>query len=135
MIQKLEVVTIVVRDYDEALAFYTEKLGFTKISDQVFGPGIRWITVAPAGQSSPQITLQKPEAAMHGEAHAKQMLELVGKNPTWSFNTDDCRKTYEELKGRGVHFSQPPTEQMWGVEALFQDLYGNTFSLLEPRSA
>jgi predicted enzyme related to lactoylglutathione lyase len=133
MITELNVVTIIVRDYDEALSFYTEKLGLRKMSDDMFGPGVRWVTVAPAGQNAPVITLQKPEPAMHGEEQAKEMLKLVGKNPTWSFNTDDCRKTYEELSARGVHFSEPPSEQMWGVQAVFEDLYGNSFALVEPR--
>lgn len=133
MITKLVRVTILVRDYDEALQFYTEKLGLEKHDDIPFGPGVRWVTVAPAGQADIEIVLQQPHAAMHGEEHAGAMAARVGQSPTWVFNTDDCRKTYAELQERGVHFTSAPEEQPYGVEAVFQDLYGNSFSLLQAR--
>lgn len=132
MISKLNIVTILVHDQEKALAFYTEKLGLEKRSDQMFGPSVRWVTVAPKGQSEVEIVLQKPEAALHGEQQAKEMTALVGKNPTWSFGTSDCRKTYETLKAKGVKFVSPPTKMPYGVEAIFLDLYSNSFSLLEP---
>jgi len=135
MIDKLNVVTILVRDQDEALHFYVDKLGFEKRDDEMFGPGIRWLTVAPPRQQEVEIVLQKPEPAMHGEEQAEAMLAMVGKMPTWSFATDDCRATYEALSARGVNFVQPPEERPYGVEALFQDLYGNVFSLLEQKEA
>lgn len=133
MINKLNVVTILVRDQEEALRFYTEKLGFEKRADQMFGPGVRWLTVAPPDQEEVEIVLQKPDPAMHGEEQAEAMLALVGKTPTWSFSTNDCRAAHETLSDRGVNFVQPPEEQPYGVEALFEDLYGNVFSLLEQR--
>jgi len=133
MIDKLNVVTILVRDQEEALRFYTDKLGFDKRSDEMFGPGVRWLTVAPPGQQEVEIVLQKPEPAMHGEEQAEAMMAQVGKMPTWSFATDDCRAAYETLSSRGVNFVQAPEERPYGIEALFEDLYGNVFSLLEQK--
>lgn len=135
LITSLARVTILVRDQDEALRFYTDKLGLEKRADVTFGPGMRWLTVAAKGQKDPEIVLLKPEASMHGEAPAKQLLERVGQGTAWVFFTDDCRKTHETLRSRGVNFLNPPREQPYGVEAVFEDLYGNTFSLLEPRDA
>src|SRR6185437_5100786 len=122
MITRLARVTIYVHDQDEALAFYTEKLGLEKRSDVTFGPGARWLTVAPAGQTDFEILLQSPVPAMHGEEFAQKISERVGQGTTWVFFTDDCRADYETLKGRGVSFSSEPQEQPYGVEAVFQDL-------------
>ncbi len=131
-ITKLTHVTILVRDYDEALRFYTEALGFEKRADQTFGPCAHWLTVAPKGQDI-QIVLQKPEPALHGEAGAKKMSERIGQGTTWVLGTDDCQKTYEEFSARGVKFTGPPREVPWAVQAVFQDLYGNSFALVQPR--
>lgn len=135
MITKLTVVGIMVHDQDEALRFYTEKLGFVKHTDQTFGPGFRWLTVAPIEQSDVEIVLQKPDPNMMGEEKAKILVEGIGNAPTWSYSVDDCRKTYEELVAKGVKFSSPPTEQFYGVEAVCEDLYGNSISLVEPSPA
>jgi len=132
MITRLARVTIYVHNQDEALAFYTEKLGLEKRSDVTFGPGARWLTVAPAGQADFEILLQSPVPAMHGAEFAQKISERVGQGTTWVFFTDDCRADYATLKGRGVSFSSEPQEQPYGVEAVFQDLYGNSFSLLQP---
>ncbi|MBI2954788.1 MAG: VOC family protein [Chloroflexi bacterium] len=132
MITGLARVTILVWDQDEALAFYVEKLGLEKRADMVFGPGMRWLTVAPRDQKELEIVLLKPEMAMHGEEGARKLAERIGQSPPGVFFTDDCRATYETLRSRGVNFLRPPQEQMYGVEATFEDLYGNTFSLLQP---
>ncbi len=104
---KLGCVTILMRDYDEALRFYTEILGFEKLADEKFGPGARWVTVAPRGQDI-QIVLQKPEPAMHGEERAGKLTERIGQGTTWVLRTNDCRKTHEELQARGVKFTSSP---------------------------
>lgn len=133
LITRLARVTIYVRNQDDALKFYTETLGLEKRADMTFGPGARWLTVAPIGQSDIEIVLQEPVPAMHGEEFARQIGERVGQGTTWVFNTDDCRAEYETLKGRGVTFVSEPQEQPYGTEAVFVDLYGNSFSLLQPR--
>ena len=132
MIDQLRIVTIVVEDQAEAHAFYTETLGFETRSDETFGPGIRWLTVAPPGQSEVEILLQQPDPAQHGEEGAEALAALVGRNPTWSFHTNDLDGTYEELRSAGVTFVSNPADRPYGREAVFEDLYGNRFSLLEP---
>jgi len=134
MIKELNHVTILVKEYDEALRFYTEVLGLEKRMDAQFGPGARWVTVAPKGHNGLEIVLQKPEPGMHGESGAKAMAERIGQNTTWAFGTDDCHKTHQELTAKGVKFTSPPKEMPWGVQAVFQDLYGNTFALVQGRN-
>lgn len=133
MIKALNHVTILVKEYDEALRFYTDVLGLEKRMDAQFGPA-RWVTVAPRGGNGLEIILQKPEPSMHGETGAKTMAQRVGQNTTWVFGTDDCRKTHQELAAKGVKFTSPPQEQPWGVQAVFQDIYGNSFALVQSRN-
>jgi catechol 2,3-dioxygenase-like lactoylglutathione lyase family enzyme len=117
-IDRVATVTIAVEDQDEALRWFTEKLGFERRLD-ISGPGIRWLTVAPRKQAEVELLL------------ASWFPEHVGKNATCVVATEDCRETYAELKGRGVEFSQTPQERPYGVEAVFQDLYGNRYALVE----
>jgi uncharacterized glyoxalase superfamily protein PhnB len=117
-IDKVSTVTIAVEDENEALRWFTEKLGFEKRLD-LSGPGLRWLTVAPKNQKEVEFLL------------ATWFPEHVGKNATCVVDTRDCRKTYEELKGRGVKFKQEPQQRPYGVEAVFQDLCGNTYALVQ----
>jgi uncharacterized glyoxalase superfamily protein PhnB len=133
LIKKVIRVTILVRDQDEALSWYTEKLGFKKTADQQFGPGSRWLTVAPKDQKELQIVLLKPDAAMHGKKMAQELTQRIGQGTTWVLEVDSCRKTYQELTSRGVKFRGPPEERPYGMEAVFEDLYGNPWDLLEPK--
>jgi predicted enzyme related to lactoylglutathione lyase len=125
MLTKLAVVTILVRDQDEALQFYTEKLGLEKMDDMNFGEDNRWLTVTAPRQKDVQIFLQK------ADSFGVDLMDSVGRAPSWAFNTDNCRETYETLKARGVVFVSEPKEQPWGIEATFEDLYGNKFSVVE----
>jgi catechol 2,3-dioxygenase-like lactoylglutathione lyase family enzyme len=134
MITRLARVTILVRDQDEALSFYTEKLGFIKKADVPLG-ATRWLTIAPAGQDDLEVVLQQPNLAFHGAEQARVMLERVGQAPTWVLATDDCQGDYERLSAMGVRFASPPQRQMYGIEAVLLDLYGNSFSLLQAPSA
>ena len=129
MLTKLAVVTIIVRDQDEALQYYTEKLGLEKMDDVNFGEGNRWLTVTAPQQKDVQIFLQK------ADSFGVDATDQVGKATRWAFNTDNCRETYETLKARGVKFLSEPKEQPWGIEASFEDLYGNTFSIVEEPAA
>jgi predicted enzyme related to lactoylglutathione lyase len=124
LITRLDHVTVFVKDYDEALKWYTETLGFEKTADQAFGKGQRWLTVAPRGQKGSEIVLAKADG---------QHTELVGKQALWVFHTTDCQKTYEALRARGVKFRQPPAKVGWGGQAIFEDLYGNEFVLLSDK--
>jgi predicted enzyme related to lactoylglutathione lyase len=119
---KLTNVVVYVDDQDEALRWYTEKLGLEKRVDQKFGEGQRWLTVAAKGTDL-ELTLQKAKAG------AKQTL---GADNRWVFSAKDCQKTYETLKARGVNFLSPPKSQPWGVQGVFQDPFGNEFFLVCP---
>ena len=132
MITKLVHVTVIVRDQEEALRFYTEKLGMEKREDRTMGT-YRWLTVAPKG-SAVAIVLQKPAAPFQQPDEIERMLADVGHGTTWVVETDDCKHDYEAMQARGVTFTSAPSELPWGVSAVFQDLYGNKYNLLEPRA-
>jgi predicted enzyme related to lactoylglutathione lyase len=124
MLTKLSIVTILVRDQDEALRFYTEKLGLEKKDDMQFGEE-RWLTVAASEQKDLEIFLAR------ADSFGMDLMAHVGKAPAWAFNTDNCRETYETLSARGVKFKSAPEEKPWGIQAVFEDLYGNTFSIVQ----
>lgn len=129
---QLTMISVLVKDQDEALHFYTEKLGLEKRLDVTYRPGLRLVTVAPKGQRKPEIALAKPDATLHGEEYVRELIGQIGQGTTWMFDTDNCRQTYETLLARGVKFISGPTKQLYGVEAVFEDPYGNIFSLVEP---
>lgn len=128
----LAVISILVADQDEALHFYIEKLGLEKRVDIEFGPGLRLLTVAPKGQKKPEIALAKPDIGLHGQERVQELMTQIGQGLPWVFDTNDCHKTYERLLARGIKFVSTPTKQLYGVEAVFEDPYGNIFSLLQP---
>jgi catechol 2,3-dioxygenase-like lactoylglutathione lyase family enzyme len=137
MITRLLHVNVFVLDQDRAKKFYTEKLGFEVRSDTVMD-GFRWLTVGPKGQPDLNILLAKPAPPMFSEEDAEALRGLVAKGSMAGgvLETDDCRRTYEELKKKGVEFLQEPAERPYGVEALLRDDSGNWFSLTErPKSA
>ena len=125
-------VSVFVKDQDEALTFYTEKLGLEKRTDVSYGPGLRFVTVAPQGQRKPEIALAKPDETLHSVERVQEILARVGHNVHYLFDTDNCQEMYERLCARGIKFVSSPTRQLYGVEAIFEDLDGNMFSLLEP---
>ncbi len=128
----LAIISILVGDQDAALSFYTEKLSLEKRADVTYGPGMRWVTVAPKGQRKPEIALAKPDAQLHRIAAVQQSVERSEQIISGVFDTEDCCKMYSTLLARGVRFLRPPTKQLYGMEAVFADPYGNLFSLLEP---
>ncbi len=143
----LSIISILVEDQDVALRFYTEKLGLEKRADVMYGPGMRWVTVAPKCQRKPEIALARLDANLHGTAVVSGMMRRLDRAVQLGqvgqmgpgeqvvsgvFDTDDCCKMYSTLLARGVIFLRPPTKQLYGVEAVFEDPYGNLFSLLEP---
>jgi uncharacterized glyoxalase superfamily protein PhnB len=133
-ITRLNFATILVRDYDEALHWYTEVLGFTKLRDQSFGAGHRWVVVAPKGQKEIGIVLAMPRPLAAGDKTADHM-DRLGKETNWVFQVEDVRRLYETLSARGVKFVEKPTDQPWGtVQAVFEDLYGNIFVVESPRT-
>jgi catechol 2,3-dioxygenase-like lactoylglutathione lyase family enzyme len=136
MIRKLNHVNVFVLDQDRAKEFYTEKLGFEVRSDSVLD-GFRWLTVGPKDQADLAILLAYPAPPMFSPEDAETVRALVAKGALGGgvFETDDCRKTFEELSAKGVTFLQEPAERPYGTEALFRDDSGNWFSLTQSKWA
>jgi catechol 2,3-dioxygenase-like lactoylglutathione lyase family enzyme len=137
MIDKISFVTIWVHDQDEALAFYTEKLGF-ELRDDVTVPELnnfRWVTVGVPGQDMAVALVAVPGPPVFDDETRQQILAVMSKGAAGGlmFSTDDCRATYEELKGRGVEFAQEPTEQPYGIDAALRDPSGNQARLVQQR--
>lgn len=132
MIKSIDLATVIVRDQEEAIQFYTEKLGFEKKHDAQFGPNARWVTVAPPGSNGTQFILWDPRHWMSPEA-AEGMLALIGKMPGFVLGTDDCRATIADLEGKGVKVSRQPEDQPYGVEAVIEDTFGNSMVVVETR--
>jgi catechol 2,3-dioxygenase-like lactoylglutathione lyase family enzyme len=125
-----------VHDQDEALAFYTEKLGL-ELREDVTVPELgnfRWLSVGVPGQPDVAITLMAvPGPPVFDEETRRQILALLAKGAAGGLfhATDDCRASYEELSGRGVEFLQEPTEQPYGIDAGFRDPSGNNFRIVQ----
>lgn len=124
-----------VDDQDAALAFYTEKLGM-EVREDVTMPELgnfRWLSVGVPGQDVSITLMAIPGAPVFDEETRAQIRELLAKGVSGGlfFVTDDCRGTYEELKKRGVEFTQEPTEQPYGLDAGFRDSAGNHFRMME----
>jgi len=132
MISRISHVCIYVLDQDSAYEFYVNKLGFSVTTDAPMGPGMRWLTVTPPEQPEIEITLMEVREGMSfTKETAEQMRNLVKKG-TFGFGVFECNDiyaTYEELKAKGVAFKKEPTQEFYGVEALFKDDSGNWFSL------
>ncbi|MFW5696557.1 MAG: VOC family protein [Phototrophicaceae bacterium] len=134
MISHLSHTGIFVKDQDEALRFYTEKLGF-ELRDDMTIEGYRWLTVGAKGHPELELVLSalKPGGELNEEGvELYTRLQDNGQLGGGVLHTDDCRKTYEELKAKGVEFVRPPEEHPYGVEAVFKDNSGNWFSLVQP---
>jgi len=138
MIQRLSHATIYVLDQDAAYDFYVNKLGFEVRTDARMDNGFRWLTVGPKGQPDLEIALMPTTPGHNMDQETSDMLRnLIRKGVigVGVLEAADVQKTYEELKARGVEFSQAPQERFYGIEALFKDDSGNWFSLtqrLEP---
>jgi len=134
MITRLSHATLYVLDYDQALDFYVGKLGFEVRNDVKMDNGFRWVTVYAKDNPELEIILYEPHPlGQIDQETADQLRSLLEKGVLGNgvFATDDCRKTYQELKAKGVEFIQPPKETFYGIEAVFKDGCGNWFSLTE----
>jgi catechol 2,3-dioxygenase-like lactoylglutathione lyase family enzyme len=136
MLKQLTTVQVWVHDQDEALAFYTDKLGLelrTDVTVPELG-NFRWLTVGVPGQDDVAITLMAvPGPPVFDAETQAQIKALVAKGAATGlfFTTDDAQATYEELKGRGVEFQQEPSEQPYGIDAGFRDPSGNQMRMLQ----
>jgi len=129
MSQGVGVAGVYVRDQDEALNFYVEKLGFEVHTDARNGD-YRWLTVQYPGQAT-----FKPQPPTVDEATAERLSEAVAKGamPPLVLVVEDCRKAYQEFRSRGVEFTQEPVERYGSVDASFRDPSGNGWKLIEAR--
>jgi uncharacterized glyoxalase superfamily protein PhnB len=137
---KISTAQLWVHDQDEALAFYTDKLGMEVRADVTLPElgDFRWLTVAPPGQTDVAIVLMAiPGPPVMDADTQKEVRQLMGKGfaGTVFLTTDDCQASYEELRARGVEFTEPPEERPYGVDAGFRDPSGNAFRLTEVRLA
>ena len=125
-----------VHDQEEALAFYTEKLGFEVRADVTLPEmgDFRWLTVSPPGQEDVTIVLMEiPGPPAMDEGTARQVEDLMAKGFAGSvfLTTDDCQADYEQLKARGVEFTEAPQERPYGIDSGFRDPSGNSIRLTE----
>ena len=136
MLTQLANVQVWVHDQDEALAFYTEKLGL-ELREDVTVPemgNFRWLSVGVPGQDDVAIVLMAvPGPPVFEEETRAQIHALLAKGASGGlfFTTDDVRGTFEELKARGVEFTQEPTEQPYGIDAGLRDSSGNQFRMVQ----
>jgi catechol 2,3-dioxygenase-like lactoylglutathione lyase family enzyme len=134
MTQGVGVASIYVRDQDEALGFYVQKLGF-RVHTDVRNGDYRWLTVQHPDQPSFQLGLFKPQPPTVDEATAQTLEGAVAKGamPPLVLVVDDCRAAYEEFGGRGVEFTQEPIERYGSVDASFRDPSGNGWKMIQAR--
>jgi catechol 2,3-dioxygenase-like lactoylglutathione lyase family enzyme len=134
MSQGIDVVGVYVRDQDEALEFYVEKLGF-RVHTDAKGGEYRWLTVQHPEQPSFQLGLFLPGPPVHDAATAQQLREVVAKGamPPLVLVVDDCRAACERLRAQGVELTQEPVERYGSVDAGFRDPSGNGWKLIEAR--
>jgi predicted enzyme related to lactoylglutathione lyase len=127
-----------VDDQDEALAFYTDKVGMEVRADVTLAEmgDFRWLTVGPPGQDDVSIVLMAiPGPPVFDDETAAQVRELMAKGAAAGvfLTTDDCRSSYEELRGRGVEFDEAPEERPYGIDSGFRDPSGNRIRLTQVR--
>lgn len=131
MKQALALVSLVVRDYDEGLKFFAGTLGFAIIEDTyIADQDKRWVVVAPPGSSGARLLLARA-SNIEQTAHIGNQ---TGGRVFLFLHTDDLRRDYEGYKAKGVEFVRPPREESYGTVAVFLDLYGNLWDLIEPKT-
>jgi catechol 2,3-dioxygenase-like lactoylglutathione lyase family enzyme len=131
MQQSLAHIALVVRDYDEAIAYYTQVLGFELLEDEERGPGKRWVLVAPRGNRGTSLLLAR---AANPEQQSRVGNQTGGRVFLF-LHTDDFRRDYQALLAHGVHFVEQPRYETYGTVVVFEDLYGNRWDLIERKGA
>jgi catechol 2,3-dioxygenase-like lactoylglutathione lyase family enzyme len=124
-------VAFLVRDYDEAIIWFADKLGFALLEDTPMGPGKRWVLVAPPGASGTSLLLARAageqQAGMVGNQGAGRVFLFL--------QTDDFERDHAHMRAEGVKFLEEPRKESYGTVAVFEDLYGNKWDLLGPSGA
>jgi len=127
MTQSITRIALLVRDYDEAIAYYTGRLGFALIEDTPLGDGKRWVVVAPPGGTGSALLLARAATP----EHAARVGDQTGGRVFLFLATDDFWRDYHVLRSRGVTFAEEPRREAYGTVAVFVDLYGNRWDLLQ----
>jgi len=127
MTQQLGQLSLLVRDYDEAITYYTQTLGFELLEDTSLSATKRWVRVSPPG-SSCHLLLAKAA----NETQEKQIGHQAGGRVFLFLYTDDFYRDYENYRAKGVEFIREPTQESFGIVSVFKDLYGNLWDLIEP---
>jgi catechol 2,3-dioxygenase-like lactoylglutathione lyase family enzyme len=127
MKQTIAHIALVVDDYDEAIKFYTEKLQFTLLEDTVQSPTKRWVLVAPKGSKECSLLLAKGV----GEEQRSRIGNQTGGRVFLFLQTDDFWRDYQNLQSQGINFVREPKNEEYGTVAVFEDLYGNLWDLIE----
>lgn len=125
----LGAIALLVRDYDEAIAYFTDCLGFTLVEDAPQGAGKRWVVVAPPGSRETRLLLAKAVGPRQLQAVGDQS----GGRVFLFLETEDFRASYEAMRAKGVRFCEAPREEAYATVVVFEDLYGNRWDLLQPR--
>ncbi|MFD9542596.1 VOC family protein [Streptomyces sp. NPDC060022] len=124
----IALVTLVVRDYDEALSFYTDALGFELVEDTDRGDGSRWVVVRPRGTQGTGLLLARAK----GDAQLAAVGAQAGGRVGLFLHTGDFAGDHERMRAAGVRFLEEPRHEVYGSVAVFEDLYGNRWDLLQP---
>ncbi|MFD7281561.1 VOC family protein [Streptomyces sp. NPDC059862] len=127
--RRIALVTLVVDDYDEAIRFYTEALGFRLVEDAPRPDGSRWIVVGPGAEGTGTALLL---ARAKGEAQCDRVGDQTGGRVGFFLHTDDFARDHARMLAAGVTFLEQPRHEPYGTVAVFQDLYGNRWDLLQP---
>ena len=127
---RIATVTLVVDDYDAAIAFYRDKLGFDLVADTPLGDGKRWVVVAPKGGKGAKLLLAQAD----GPTQAAHVGNQTGGRVGFFLETDDFARDHAAFTAAGVVFREAPRHEPYGSVAVFEDLYGNTWDLIEPKS-
>ena len=130
MKQKIGAISLIVRDYDEAISFYTKKLRFNLLEDTDLGSGKRWVLVSPPGSGKTCLLLAKAATPRQENCIGDQ----TGGRVFLFLHTDDFWRDYREMKEGGVKFVEEPRVESYGTVVVFDDLYGNKWDLLELKS-
>ena len=128
MKQRIALLSLVVEDYDEAIAFYTDVLGFALLEDTPLTPTKRWVRVRPVGGEGAGLLLARAK----NEREAAAIGNQTGGRVFLFLETDDFARDYQRLLDRGVRIVRPPTQEKYGTVAVFADPYGNLWDLIEP---
>lgn len=128
MKQQIAHITLVVHDYDEAIEFYTTKLDFDLIGDTTLTDGKRWVLIRPKGGRGCSILLAKAT----NEVQIKSVGNQAGGRVFLFLYTDDFSRDYQKMQSKGVKFVRAPVKESYGTVAVFEDLYGNLWDLIEP---